>query len=142
MNNKTELLEALAETSRALEPVFQKMEEEQEAFWNSLDEDQQLMAFCAVARRIRKGEIIDRRSYRGMLYDIFGWGPEAYLPAQLAGYMDVHNAIFSSSENEIIDECIAAVENTDRTLAHTTYDLGLINGTIRKSIEALRALQK
>lgn len=64
-----------------------------EAFWNSLTKEQQLQAFCAVSRRIRKGEIERQGSYRYVLYQVFGFGPEAYAPAMYAGYMDIHNAI-------------------------------------------------
>ena len=64
-----------------------------EAFWESLTKEQQLLAFCAVSRRIRKGEIELGGSYRYVLYQVFGFGPEAYAPAMYAGYMDIHNAI-------------------------------------------------
>jgi hypothetical protein len=135
----------------ALDPWIQEMETEQESFWNSLTEDQRLMAFCAVARRIHKGDVVDRGTYRYVLYDVFGFSPESYMPAQVAGYMDIHNAIchmdihnaiFSSSEKEIIDKCIAAVEKTDRTIAHTTYDLNLVNATISSAVNSLKALQE
>jgi hypothetical protein len=64
-----------------------------EAFWRSLTKEQQLQAFCAVSRRIRKGELELGGSYRYVLYQVFGFGPEAYVPAMYAGYMDIHNAI-------------------------------------------------
>ena len=38
-----------------------------EAFWKSLTKEQQLQAFCAVSRRIRKGEIELGGSYRYVL---------------------------------------------------------------------------
>jgi hypothetical protein len=72
------------------------IEHEQEAYWNSLSKDDQLKAFCAVVRRIHRGEIEEGRSYRGVLYDTFGFGPESYAQAQLAGYLSLHNAIFDS----------------------------------------------
>jgi hypothetical protein len=68
---------------------------QQEAFWNSLTKEQQLDAFCAVVARIYQGEILENRSYRGVLYDIFGFGPEAYMPAQLAGYLTIHNELWN-----------------------------------------------
>jgi len=49
-----------------------------------------------VSRRIYKGEIEDKGTYRWVLYDVFGFGPEAYAPAQMAGYLSIHNSIFSS----------------------------------------------
>lgn len=37
----------------------------------------------------------------------------------------------------IVNGCIVAVENTDRRHAYTTYDYGLIGGTIERSIEQI-----
>ena len=69
------------------------MEDEQEQYWNSLSKEQQLNAFCAVVRRIYKGELEDNGTYRYILYNIFGFGPEAYVQAQIAGFLSLHNAI-------------------------------------------------
>ena len=56
----------------------------------------QLKAFCAVVRRIHKGELEDRGTYRHILYSVFGFGPESYAQAQDAGYFVLHNAIVDS----------------------------------------------
>jgi hypothetical protein len=99
MNEKQEkALDKLHETSELLQDVFDDMEKEQEEYWNSLTKEQQLLAFCAVCRRILKGDIVDKGTYRYVLYDVFGFGPEAYLSAQLAGYMAIHNSIFTSEQ--------------------------------------------
>ena len=87
---------ALDEISRAWNEAMEEIELESETYWNSLTKEQQLQAFCAVSRRIYKGELEDRGTYRWVLYDVFGFGPEAYAPAQLAGYLSIHNAIFSA----------------------------------------------
>lgn len=76
--------------------VMKEIEEDQEQWWNSLSKEDQLKAFCAVARRIHKGELEDKGTYRWVLYDVFGFGPEAYAPAQMAGYLDIHNSIVDS----------------------------------------------
>lgn len=86
----------LDEVSRAWNEAMNRIELESEQYWNSLTKDQQLQVFCAVSRRIYKGEIEQQGSYRYVLYDIFEFGPEAYAPAQLAGYLSIHNAIISS----------------------------------------------
>ena len=70
-------------------------EKASEDFWNSLRQEDQLKAFCAVVRRIYKGEIEDKGSYRHVLYDVFRFGPEAYTLAQGAGYLEIHNSIAS-----------------------------------------------
>ena len=98
MNKKftEEELAAFSEASRVWAEVMQEVENQSETYWNSLTKEQQLQAFCAVSRRIYKGELEDQGSYRWVLYDVFGFGPEAYAPAQLAGYLSIHNAIFSA----------------------------------------------
>ena len=78
--------------------VMKLIENESEEYWNSLSKEQQLKVFCAVSRRIYKGEIEERGSYRYVLYQVFGFGPEAYAPAQMSGYLSIHNAIFDSEE--------------------------------------------
>jgi len=84
----------LEEIQKSFDIVIKEMENDQEAYWNSLSEEDQLKAFCAIIRRIHKGDIVDRRSYRGVLYDVFGFGPESYMAAQCAGYLTIHNALF------------------------------------------------
>ena len=86
-------LDALQEFSDIFTKAMQDIEDESEKYWNSLTKEQQLDVFCAVSRRIMKGELEDKGSYRYVLYDVFDFGPEAYAPAQMAGYMSIHNAI-------------------------------------------------
>lgn len=83
----------LEEISKVFNETFDQIEKEQEQYWNSLTKDQQLMVFCAICRRLVEGELEARGSYRYNLYQVFGFGPEAYVPAQLAGYLALHNSI-------------------------------------------------
>lgn len=71
-----------------------EFEKDSEKAWNNLDEDTKLKVFCAISKKIHKAELIDNGTYRYVLYDAFGFGPEAYVPAQLSGYLDIHNAIY------------------------------------------------
>lgn len=89
-----ELLKSLDEYGELFRDAMNEEEKASEQFWNSLSKEQQLQVFCAVSRRIYKGEIVERRSYRGVLYDVFDFGPESYASAQCAGYLSIHNAIF------------------------------------------------
>lgn len=66
--------------------------ERSDKLWNSFSNEDQLDLFLAVVRRIYKGEYELQGSYRDVLYEVFGFGPEAYVPAQMAGYLDIHNA--------------------------------------------------
>ena len=92
-------LKAWDEFSDMFNNAMNEIEQQHEEYWNSLTKEQQLAAFCAVSRRIHQGEIVDQGSYRYVLYNVFGWGPEAYAPAQLAGYLDIHNAIYAPNHD-------------------------------------------
>lgn len=86
-------IETIQNFSSVWEETLHKIEKESEEFWESLTKDQQLKVFCAVMRRLYKGEIVEDRSYRSILYDVFGFGLEAYSAAQSAGFLDIHNSI-------------------------------------------------
>jgi len=90
---------SLDEVSRAWNDAMDQIEKHSEQYWNSLTKEQQLDAFCAVCRRIYQGDVIDRGTYRYVLYNVFGFGPEAYAPAQLAGYLAIHNSIFDDDHD-------------------------------------------
>jgi len=89
LTNSDEWLEA----SKIFIETMKEIENDQEEWWNSLSKDDQLKAFCCITRRIFQGELVDHRSYRGMLYDVMDFGPEAYAQAQCAGYLEIHNAL-------------------------------------------------
>ena len=91
-----EFSKELEEDSNSFQIVINEWEKEQEEYWNSLTKEEQLKVFCAVSRRIYKGEILEKGSYRYVLYNTFGFGSEAYAPAQVAGYLSIHNAIYDA----------------------------------------------
>lgn len=97
-SDKQTLLEELQILSESFEEAMRLIETDQEEFWNSLSKEDQLKAFCAVVRRIAKGELKDRRSYRGVLYNTFGFDTSSYVQAQEAGYLAIHNALFDWAE--------------------------------------------
>lgn len=79
--------------SHALQAQAAREQDEADAFWNGLTEEQRIQAFCSVVKRIHEGDLKQGRSFRGVLYDVFGFGPHSYAPALYAGYMDIHNAL-------------------------------------------------
>ena len=116
----TEKYDKLQQDLRELAEIFQeahaKLEQEQEEYWNSLSKEDQLKAFCAVVRRIHQAEIEDQGTYRHALYGVFGFGPEAYGQAQMAGYLTIHNLIYTDEyEGKLIaaerEECAKIVES-------------------------------
>jgi hypothetical protein len=95
-----DLLQELAAVGEAMREAAKQFDADSEAAWNALDKDQQLMLFCAVVRRIYQGEIKERQSYRGVLYDVFEFGPDSYAPAQYAGYLTIHNMLYEAVDLE------------------------------------------
>lgn len=82
-----------------------ELEEDHSKFWNSLSKDDQLKAFCSVMRLLHKAELEEHGSYRYTLYDVFGFGPESYVAAQLSGFMAIHNAIWDGERlSKLIDK--------------------------------------
>jgi hypothetical protein len=96
---KQDLVDTLAKASDAWNEAMDEIEQDSEQYWNSLSKEDQLKVFCAVCRRIYQGDIVDKGTYRYVLYQVFGFGPEAYAPAQLAGYLAIHNSIFDNEHD-------------------------------------------
>ena len=93
-------MQELTNSGEEFEKSIREMVSQQEVFWAALTPEQQLDVFCCVVRRIVDGELVQKGSYRHVLYDVFMWGPEAYFPAQIAGYMELHNAIVTDDDIE------------------------------------------
>lgn len=89
-----------------IQAVFSEFEVEnekrEEEVWDSLDYETQLDVFCAVIRKLHKGEIEDNQSYRGVLYDVFGFDLDSYVRAQCAGFLELHNAIMTRDDIDFI----------------------------------------
>jgi hypothetical protein len=66
-----------------------------EELWSVLSEKERLLLFCAVIRRLHVGELQECRSYRGVLYNTFGFNEASYHIAQHAGFLDIHNSIIN-----------------------------------------------
>jgi len=49
-------------------------------------------------------------------------------------YPNVGGELLEQFARKIVDECIVAVQNTDTHHAATTFDLGLVEATIEKSV--------
>jgi hypothetical protein len=97
---RLDLTEKIKELSINFNAAMKEVENEEETYWNSLTKEQQLCAFNSVCRRIIKGELQDKGTYRYVLYSVFGFGPEAYARAQMAGYLEIHNSIWDSQHEE------------------------------------------
>lgn len=92
------LLAASEEISKAFTIAKSDYEKEVDIFWRGLTEDDREKAFYAVVSKIFDAEIKDKRSYRGVLYDVFGFGPHMYVRGMDCGYMALHNSIMDDEQ--------------------------------------------
>ena len=91
-------LDSLAKLGELQREAEKEYEKDCDTFWEGLSYDDQLKAFYSVCKRIHQGDIKDHGSYRWVLYDVFGFGPDAYGIGMSCGYMNIHNAIFDGME--------------------------------------------
>jgi hypothetical protein len=97
---KEKALQSLHEAGQAFNQAANEWQDMANSYYSSLEPEEQLWAFCAVVEKLSKGELDEGRSYRGILYDTFGWGPEAYAAAQHAGFLGLHNSIYRFEDLE------------------------------------------
>jgi hypothetical protein len=97
---KQEVMDALHESGKSFAKAAKEYQDMCQTYYSGLEPEEQLMAFCAIIEKLCQGELDERRSYRGVLYETFGWGPEAYAAAQGAGYLGLHNAIYRFEDLE------------------------------------------
>lgn len=94
--NSDEHKELLKIQEEALEQYEQKSKE----YYDSLEMDNQLLLFFHITNVIFKNYFKDNSSYRGLLYDKFGFGPEAYSLGMDSGMFSLHNAISTPEDSE------------------------------------------
>ena len=69
-------------------------------YFESLETDNQLLLFFHITNQIFENYFKDNSSYRGLLYDKFGFGPESYTIGMDSGMFAIHNAISTPDESE------------------------------------------
>jgi len=95
-SNSDEHKELLKIEEEALGQYEQKAKE----YFDSLETDDQLLLFFHITNTIFKNYFKDNGSYRGLLYDKFKFGPEAYSLGMDSGMFTLHNSISTPNENE------------------------------------------
>ena len=104
-----DFLRTLSKFGEEYEQARLKYEAENETWWNSLTEREREDAFYAVVKRLHKGEIVDRGTYRYILYDVFGFDAGMYGAGMDCGFMDLHNSIYTREEmRQLHDRELAA----------------------------------
>jgi hypothetical protein len=88
-----EFLKQMSEFSQDIERAQKDYEKKNDEWWNSLPYETRCDAFYAIVKRIYEGEIVNKGSYRYVLYNTFGFGPDMYARGMDCGFMALHNAI-------------------------------------------------
>ena len=88
--------EKLESLRAELEQARQEYEKGVDSFWHGLSYEDRLKAFYAVTKLIYKADVEDRGSYRYALYDVFGFGADAYIIGMDSHYFDLHNLLFDA----------------------------------------------
>ena len=79
-------------------------EKEADDWWSELTIDEQLQAFYSVIKRVYRGDVVEQGSYRYVLYNVFGFGPDSYAVGMDCGYMSLHNSIKTNEEEQILQD--------------------------------------
>ncbi|MFM1757335.1 MAG: hypothetical protein RL621_2332, partial [Bacteroidota bacterium] len=80
--------------------ALQEYKQKAKDYFESLETDNQLLLFFYITNVIFENYFNDNGSYRGLLYDKFGFGPEAYSLGCDSGMFTLHNAISTPDELE------------------------------------------
>lgn len=102
-NKKQNPREALIKAQEAFRKFEEEFIKESESTWENLDQRTQLLVFCAVTRRLWQATEEDR-SYRGTLYDVFGFDTDSYVAAQISGFLDLYNSYMSTESLKSLRE--------------------------------------
>jgi len=107
--DRKQALAELAELSQLFEEIERDYDNDADSWWNKLSEDERQLAFYSVVKRLVKGELRDRGTYRYVLYDVFGFDASAYMMGMNCGYMELHNSIYTHEEmRELRDRELAS----------------------------------
>jgi hypothetical protein len=107
------------------EEVQEQYTKKAKEYYDSLGIDNQLLLFFYITNIIFENYFKDNGSYRGLLYDKFGFGPEAYSLGMDSGMFSLHNAIFTPDELE---------EGFNKVVDHLKLDLS------KKELESLKRI--
>jgi hypothetical protein len=97
MNSPSSILDISKEVSEKFAKFEDEFAQERAAFFNCLTKEQKLLVFCEVVHKLVNAELVKHQSYRGVLYEEFGFETDSYMLAQISGFLELHNSIESES---------------------------------------------
>jgi len=101
-NDNEKLFAALHEFDEQEAEYMKEYEQKNDQWWNGLTEEEREDAFYAVCKRMFEARVRENRSYRGTLYDKFGFGPHMYRAGMECGFFALHNMLHEALEYEAI----------------------------------------
>lgn len=128
----SEFLDKMAALGEEQELYRLKHEAEVNAWWNALSEENRERAFYAVVSRIFQGEIVEKRSYRGVIYDVFGFDSNMYIAGMDCGYMTIHNSLVDVDEHYDLQRKNAQLKNALQSLLEEEH------GSEKLALDALK----
>jgi hypothetical protein len=93
-----ERMESMNEITVALARAKKEFDESSNAFWDSMTQEERLKAFYSVVKRIYQGDVIEKGSYRHVLYSTFGFDTDSYVVGMECKYLDLHNMLYDAEE--------------------------------------------
>ena len=100
MSDNEELFAALHEFDEIESQMISEYEQKNDEWWAGLTEEEREDAFYAVCKRIFEARVKENRSYRGALYDKFGFAPHMYRAGMECGFFALHNMLHEALEYE------------------------------------------
>ena len=100
VSDNEKLFSALHEFNELEQQYVSEYEQKNDEWWNALSEQEREDAFYAVCKRIFEARVKDGRSYRGTLYDKFGFSPHMYRAGMECGFFALHNMLHEALELE------------------------------------------
>ena len=92
-NDIKKVMQVLSEIAHEQEEIEKQIDLDMDEWWNAMSKEDQMKAFYSVVKRLVDGELVQKGSYRYILYEVFGFGPESYMLGMNCGFMNLHNSI-------------------------------------------------
>lgn len=93
MSDREEAMQELSDISQKMEEYDKEVDIEMDEWWNAMSKEEQMKAFYSVVKRLVDGELVQKGSYRYVLYQVFGFEPDSYYLGMQCGFMSLHNSI-------------------------------------------------
>lgn len=90
-------------------------------WWDSLPQQQREDAFFFVMSKLFEAKIAESRSYRGMLYDVFGFEPNMYRMGMECGAFAISNALHDAKEYEAMQSVTRVEVIDDKGRSYTKW---------------------